>query len=78
MHSDRYLDPDAPSFMGRRMKELRYSRKANEPETAQILRAYELEGDEKTEGAWKRQGTTVEQLAKELKLALQYPEGASL
>jgi DGQHR domain-containing protein len=29
-----------------------------------------------TDGAWKRQGTTVESLAKELKLALQYPEGA--
>jgi DGQHR domain-containing protein len=31
-----------------------------------------------TEGAWKRQGTTVEGLAKELKLALQYPEGAGV
>ncbi len=29
-----------------------------------------------TEGAWKRQGTTVESLARELKLALEYPEGA--
>jgi DGQHR domain-containing protein len=29
-----------------------------------------------TDGAWKRQITTVESLAKELKLALQYPEGA--
>jgi DGQHR domain-containing protein len=29
-----------------------------------------------TEGAWKRSGSTVDQLAKELKLALQYPEGA--
>ena len=29
-----------------------------------------------TEGAWKRSGTTVESLAKELRLALQYPEGA--
>ena len=29
-----------------------------------------------TDGAWKRQGTTVETLAKELRLALQYPEGA--
>jgi DGQHR domain-containing protein len=29
-----------------------------------------------TDGAWKRSGTTVDQLAKELKLALQYPEGA--
>jgi DGQHR domain-containing protein len=29
-----------------------------------------------SEGAWKRSGTTVESLAKELRLALQYPEGA--
>jgi DGQHR domain-containing protein len=31
-----------------------------------------------TEGAWKRQGTTVDGLAKELRLALQYPEGAAV
>jgi DGQHR domain-containing protein len=31
-----------------------------------------------TDGAWKRQGTTVDQLAKELRLALQYPEGAAV
>jgi DGQHR domain-containing protein len=31
-----------------------------------------------TDGAWKRQGTTVETLAKELRLALQYPEGAGV
>ena len=30
-----------------------------------------------TEGAWKRQGTTVDNLTKELRLALQYPEGAA-
>ena len=29
-----------------------------------------------TDGAWKRSGATVDQLAKELRLALQYPEGA--
>ena len=29
-----------------------------------------------TEGAWKRSSTTVESLSKELRLALQYPEGA--
>ena len=29
-----------------------------------------------TEGAWKRNGSSVEQLSKELRLALQYPEGA--
>jgi DGQHR domain-containing protein len=31
-----------------------------------------------SDGAWKRQGTTVDGLAKELRLALQYPEGASV
>ncbi len=31
-----------------------------------------------SEGAWKRSGTTVESLAKELRLALEYPEGAAL
>jgi len=31
-----------------------------------------------TEGAWKRSGTTVESLTKELRLALQYPEGAAV
>ena len=31
-----------------------------------------------TEGAWKRSPTTVDSLAKELRLALQYPEGAAV
>jgi DGQHR domain-containing protein len=31
-----------------------------------------------TEGAWKRSGTTVDSLAKELRLALEYPEGAAV
>jgi DGQHR domain-containing protein len=31
-----------------------------------------------SDGAWKRSGTTVESLAKELRLALQYPEGAAV
>jgi DGQHR domain-containing protein len=31
-----------------------------------------------TEGAWKRSGTTVDSLAKELRLALMYPEGAAV
>jgi len=30
-----------------------------------------------TNGEWKRSGTTVESLTKELKLALQHPEGAA-
>src|SRR3989441_4222058 len=37
-------------------------------------------GDQRfeTEGAWKRSGTTVDSLARELKLALEYPEGAGV
>src|SRR3954463_15584156 len=31
-----------------------------------------------SDGAWKRAGTTVDSLAKELRLALQYPEGAAV
>jgi DGQHR domain-containing protein len=31
-----------------------------------------------TEGSWKRAGTTVDSLARELKLALEYPEGAGV
>ena len=31
-----------------------------------------------SEGAWKRSGTTVDSLARELKLALEYPEGAGV
>jgi DGQHR domain-containing protein len=31
-----------------------------------------------TDGAWKRSGTTVDSLAKELRLALMYPEGAAV
>jgi len=31
-----------------------------------------------TDGAWKRSGTTVDTLARELKLALEYPEGAGV
>jgi hypothetical protein len=50
LHSVRYLDPDAPSMLAARMKELRYSRKAREMEDWAILRAYELEADEKAEG----------------------------
>ncbi|MBM3776690.1 MAG: DGQHR domain-containing protein [Acidimicrobiia bacterium] len=37
-------------------------------------------GDQRfeTDGAWKRSGTTVETLSRELKLALEYPEGAGI
>ncbi len=51
LHSVRYLDPDAPNGMARRMKELRYSRKVQELDDWAILRAYEHEHEEKDEGA---------------------------
>ena len=50
LHSVRYLDPDAPSMIAVRMKELRYSRKAQELDDWAITRAYEREVDEKEEG----------------------------
>ena len=50
LHSVRYLDPDAPGLIARRMKELRYSKKARELDTWGILRAYEHEQNEKDEG----------------------------
>lgn len=51
LHSVRYLDPDAPSMIAARMKELRYSRKVLFLDTWAILRAYEEEHDHKDAGA---------------------------
>ncbi|XXT21464.1 hypothetical protein WME94_07860 [Sorangium sp. So ce429] len=50
LHSVRYLDPDRPSLLAARMKELRYARKVDEPDDWAISRAYEREADEKEEG----------------------------
>ncbi|MDC0745773.1 hypothetical protein [Polyangium mundeleinium] len=50
LHSVRYLDPDAPGFAARRMKELRYARKVLSPDRWALLRAQEKELDEKDEG----------------------------
>ncbi|MDI1443064.1 hypothetical protein [Polyangium sp. 6x1] len=50
LHSVRYLDPDAPGYVARRMKELRYSRKVLKLDRWALLRAYEKEQDEKDEG----------------------------
>ncbi|HVK63721.1 MAG TPA: hypothetical protein VM694_04575 [Polyangium sp.] len=50
LHSVRYLDPDAPGFVARRMKELRYARKVLKLDRWALLRAYEKEQDEKDEG----------------------------
>lgn len=50
LHSVRYLDPDAPGFMAKRMKELRYARKVQSLDRWALLRAYEKAQDEKDEG----------------------------
>ena len=50
LHSVRYLDPDAPGLMARRMKELRYARKVEFLDRWAILRAYEREQNDKDEG----------------------------
>ena len=50
LHSVRYVDPDSPNLLSRRMKELRYARKATSLDDWAIQRAYEKEADEKAEG----------------------------
>ncbi|HSC85913.1 MAG TPA: hypothetical protein VLC09_01530, partial [Polyangiaceae bacterium] len=50
LHSVRYLDPDAPSFLATRMKELRYMKKIQDLEESQLLGVYAREHDEKDEG----------------------------
>jgi hypothetical protein len=50
LHSVRYLDPDRPTLLARRMKELRYARKVDELDDWAIARAYEREAEEKDEG----------------------------
>jgi hypothetical protein len=50
LHSVRYLDPDAPGFAARRMKELRYARKVQLLDTWAALRSLEQEQEEKDEG----------------------------
>jgi hypothetical protein len=50
LHSVRYVDPDAPAGLSRRLKELRYSKKTAELDRWGIVRAYEREYNEKEEG----------------------------
>ena len=50
LHSVRYLDPDAPSMIAARMKELRYARKVKFLDTWAILRSYADELDHKDRG----------------------------
>lgn len=50
LHSVRYLDPDAPSFIAARMKELRYSQKVTFKDPSQILGTYVEEHEERDAG----------------------------
>jgi len=50
LHSVRYVDPDAPSMIAERMKELRYSKKVDYLDAWAISYRYEREYNEKEEG----------------------------
>ncbi|MBK9033659.1 MAG: hypothetical protein IPL61_20740 [Myxococcales bacterium] len=50
LHSVRYLDPDAPTAMATRMKELRYARKVEQLDDWGLARAYAAVADEQSEG----------------------------
>ncbi len=50
LHSVRYLDPDAPSLVATRMKELRWIRKERELPRERVFAVYEAEAEEKYEG----------------------------
>ena len=47
LHSVRYIDPDNPTLLAARMKELRYARKVMDLDGWATLRAYEKENDDK-------------------------------
>ncbi len=50
LHTVRYVDPDSPSLLSARVKEVRYSRKTQWLDTWGLLRAQEKEADDKDEG----------------------------
>lgn len=50
LHSVRYLDPDAPSMIAARLKELRYMRKVELLDDWGVQRAYDEEAEAKAEG----------------------------
>ncbi len=50
LHSVRYIDPEAPSLIATRMKELRYSRKVRELDSWALLYAYDDEKNAKETG----------------------------
>jgi len=50
IHTVRYVDPDSPSLLSTRLKELRYSRKVLKLDTWALLRSYEVELEKKADG----------------------------
>ncbi|HEX8701230.1 MAG TPA: hypothetical protein VF815_20565 [Myxococcaceae bacterium] len=50
LHTVRYVDPDQPTLLSTRMKEVRYSRKVAEVDTWKLMAAYESEFDDKSRG----------------------------
>ncbi|WP_223635109.1 hypothetical protein [Corallococcus sp. EGB] len=50
LHTVRYVDPDAPSLLSTRMKELRYSRKDEEPADDRVRSFYAEEQEKKARG----------------------------
>ncbi len=50
LHSVRYVDPDAPTLMATRMKELRYARKVQAPDSWRVQAVYEEEFENKQRG----------------------------
>lgn len=50
LHTVRYVDPDSPTLLSRRMKEVRYSRKVQHTDLWSLLREYEKEHDNKDAG----------------------------
>ncbi|WP_419145095.1 hypothetical protein [Myxococcus stipitatus] len=47
LHTVRYVDPDAPTLLSTRMKEVRYSRKAEEYSNEQVMAFYAAEQEKK-------------------------------
>ena len=50
LHSARYIDPDSPALLSKRMKELRYSKKVKWLDTWALIYAYENESNNKDNG----------------------------
>lgn len=50
LHSVRYIDPDEPSLIAKRMKELRYSKKTRFMDPSQLIGVYNEERDERDAG----------------------------